>query len=231
MRRVAEAAFRRIVTEAVEALPAAYRKHVGQTVEILLADEPGPEHIEPLAIGEGPDRRKAAVGDLVAHGGSYELYGLYHGVPVPFRAGGVYPPATVTVFMGPCLRANADLEGLRFQVRNLVEHELGHHFGLSEEEVALAHRRTRGDLRRGGIGMDGNEKLLRRLAQADVHAGKGDYVAAIGELSEVVRALVERGAPARPRVKTGEPHAFEPDEEIEDRCVVCGGSRANPVHL
>lgn len=130
-----EREFRAVVAEAIDALPERFRRHVGDTVEIVVEDEPKPEH-----LGALPPRRVAT--------GAYEVYGMYCGVPLAMRGGAPAAPSLIVLFMGPCLRANADDGALAFQVRNLVEHELGHHFGLTEAEVAAAHHRKRSQERK-----------------------------------------------------------------------------------
>ena len=59
--------------------------------------------------------------------------GLYRGVPLTKRswnAAGMFP-ATVTIFRGPITRlADGDDDRLRREIRKVVLHELGHHFGI-----------------------------------------------------------------------------------------------------
>lgn len=53
----------------------------------------------------------------------------------------------ILIFRGSVLRANPDEDALRFQIRNLIEHELAHALGMNEEQVAAAHHRKRSEER------------------------------------------------------------------------------------
>lgn len=91
------------------------------------------------------------------------LLGLYRGVPATERGadyGGVLPD-TITLYMLPLLeearalreegRAAGGEEALRLALRETLWHELGHHFGLSEDAVGLreAARTNRFDYAQG----------------------------------------------------------------------------------
>ncbi len=154
-----EEEFRAIVADAVDALPEPFAREVGRSVEIVVEPELSDEHLEGITVRSPSTGRVRPM--TTAHTyplGTLELYGLYRGrtllaeagpAPlVPDGRGGVHEPDVIFIFMGPCLRANPDEDALRFQVRNLVEHELAHHFGLTEAEVAAAHRRKKGGERK-----------------------------------------------------------------------------------
>jgi predicted Zn-dependent protease with MMP-like domain len=66
-----------------------------------------------------------------------DLFGLYHGVPLPERgdmAGQL--PDTISIYRIPLEESFPDPEELREEVRITVLHELGHYFGLDEERIA-----------------------------------------------------------------------------------------------
>jgi predicted Zn-dependent protease with MMP-like domain len=66
------------------------------------------------------------------------LFGLYEGVPKTGR-GNSYSlvlPDKITVFRGPLSHAAEDKSQLARMVKNTVWHEVGHHFGLSDAEIA-----------------------------------------------------------------------------------------------
>ena len=68
------------------------------------------------------------------------LFGLYEGVPQTRRIqyAGVLPDK-ITIFAGPIVNAvGADTASVRHQVKKTVLHEIGHHFGMSEEEIRKA---------------------------------------------------------------------------------------------
>jgi predicted Zn-dependent protease with MMP-like domain len=64
------------------------------------------------------------------------LYGLYQGVPEPAHPG--HLPDHITLFKATLERDSEDLDALRSLVRETLLHEIGHHFGLSEDEVRRA---------------------------------------------------------------------------------------------
>jgi predicted Zn-dependent protease with MMP-like domain len=66
-----------------------------------------------------------------------ELFGLYHGVPLPERgdmAG--MPPDTISIYRIPLEESFPDPEELREEIRITVLHELAHYFGLDENRLA-----------------------------------------------------------------------------------------------
>lgn len=68
------------------------------------------------------------------------LYGVYQGVAKTKRLNysGVAPDIIV-IYAGPLLmHFGGDLEVLKQQVRKTVLHEIGHHLGLSDEEIYKA---------------------------------------------------------------------------------------------
>ena len=64
------------------------------------------------------------------------LFGLYEGVPQTKR-GAYYSalPDKITIFKNSILYVSKTEEDVREQVRSTVIHEIGHHFGLSDEEL------------------------------------------------------------------------------------------------
>jgi predicted Zn-dependent protease with MMP-like domain len=66
-----------------------------------------------------------------------DVFGLYHGVPLPERgdvAG--LPPDTVSIYRRPLEAAFPDARELRDEIRITVLHELAHYFGFDEERIA-----------------------------------------------------------------------------------------------
>ena len=129
-------AFRMIAGEIWDAVPEKWGKRIDNVV-LLIEDEPSEE------------TRKAE------HLGEHEtLLGLYHGIPESERGGGygvgVTLPDTITLFRIPILeeatefmheRGFASPEvAIREAIRETLWHELGHHFGLHEEEVRTRER-------------------------------------------------------------------------------------------
>ena len=66
-----------------------------------------------------------------------DLFGLYHGVPLPERgdmAG--MPPDTISIYRIPLEDSFPDPDELREEIRITVLHELAHYFGLDEDRLA-----------------------------------------------------------------------------------------------
>ena len=66
------------------------------------------------------------------------LFGLYQGVPLTRRTShyGMVPPDRITIFRGPLTRYFATPEAIAEQVRKTVVHEIAHHFGMGEAQIA-----------------------------------------------------------------------------------------------
>jgi predicted Zn-dependent protease with MMP-like domain len=66
-----------------------------------------------------------------------DLFGLYHGVPLPERGdmAGV-PPDKISIYRLPLEETFPDAHDLREEIRITVLHELGHYFGLDEDRIA-----------------------------------------------------------------------------------------------
>lgn len=66
-----------------------------------------------------------------------DLFGLYHGVPLPERGdmGGVLPDK-ISIYRIPLEETFRDPNELREEIRVTVLHELAHYFGLDEDRIA-----------------------------------------------------------------------------------------------
>ncbi len=66
------------------------------------------------------------------------LYGFYHGVPLPERSildsGNL--PDKISIYRGPLAGDFPGREELRRQIRITLLHEIGHYFGMDEEELS-----------------------------------------------------------------------------------------------
>jgi predicted Zn-dependent protease with MMP-like domain len=66
-----------------------------------------------------------------------DLFGLYHGVPLPERGDDVgLLPDKISIYRIPLEESFSDPDELREEIRITVLHELGHYFGLEEERIA-----------------------------------------------------------------------------------------------
>jgi len=118
------AEFEALVTETVDQMPDEY----GQAMKNV-----------DIAVEVWPNQQDLRDGS--AHRGMW-LFGLYRGVPQTSRGnyhGAI--PDKIIIFAGPILAAHwPDMAAVREQIRSTVLHEIGHHFGMSEEQIRKAER-------------------------------------------------------------------------------------------
>jgi len=111
--------FENHVADALKSIPRRFRDAM-QNVAIVVEDEPSPELLRSMDI-EPPDT----------------LLGLYQGVPLTERRWdyGNTLPDRVLIFQGPHERASEDDEDLVVAIAETLIHEIGHYFGMSEEQI------------------------------------------------------------------------------------------------
>jgi predicted Zn-dependent protease with MMP-like domain len=113
------AAFERLVAEAVKLIPARFRREMKNLV-LVVEGEPSPELLAEMEI-EPPD----------------SLYGLYQGTPLTERSwgwGNVLPDR-ITIYQRPIEEDCDDEDEMRAVIGETLIHEVGHYFGLSEDEI------------------------------------------------------------------------------------------------
>ena len=123
------AEFERHVAEALASIPRRFRDAM-QNIAIVVEDEPSAELLADMEI-EPPDT----------------LFGLYQGTPLTERSWGFGNtlPDRVLLFQGPHEREADDDDDLVVSIGETLIHEIGHYFGLSEEEIeAIEERYWRG---------------------------------------------------------------------------------------
>lgn len=118
---ISERRFRELVAEALDGLPEEWARGL-DNVAVVVEDEPSPQDLDAVGMG-GED-----AGD--------ELLGLYHGTPQDER-GFVFDglPDRVVIYRGPILRTCRSRVDVVQAVRETVLHELGHHFGLLDDDM------------------------------------------------------------------------------------------------
>jgi predicted Zn-dependent protease with MMP-like domain len=111
--------FEKYVAEALASIPQRFRKAM-QNIAIVVEDEPSRELLAEMDI-EPPDT----------------LLGLYQGTPLTERHWGYGNtlPDRVLIFQGPHERSAEDEDDLLVAIAETLIHEIGHYFGLSEEEI------------------------------------------------------------------------------------------------
>jgi predicted Zn-dependent protease with MMP-like domain len=134
--------FERHVADALSSIPRKFRNAM-RNIAIVVEDEPSPVLLDEMEI-EPPDT----------------LLGLYQGTPLTERAWahGNTLPDRVLLFQGPHERAAEDEDDLVVAIGETLIHEIGHYFGLSEEEIEeIEERYWRGNDDGEDGGDDGEE--------------------------------------------------------------------------
>jgi len=112
--------FERLVRQAVDGLPDRYRLLL-KNVAVVVEAEPARDVLEDLELESEDD-----------------LLGLYSGTAVgseSFFDPGGHLPAKISIYRGPILRLCRTTEEVIQEVRDTVVHEIGHHFGLGDDEM------------------------------------------------------------------------------------------------
>ena len=115
MMRVSEEQFRALVRSAIDELPALFRSKL-DNVEIVVEQQPTRE-------------QATRVRGL--------LLGLYHGVPQSRRSVfmPIIPPGVIFLFQRNIELFCRNEEDLKRQIQATLEHEIGHHFGMTEDQL------------------------------------------------------------------------------------------------
>jgi predicted Zn-dependent protease with MMP-like domain len=118
--RLSRAEFESVVAEALDSLPPRFAQLV-RNVAIAVEEEPSDE-------------------DLESDGEESELLGIYRGVALTERTHDEpLLPDEIAIFRGPINRVARTREEAVEEVRETVIHELGHYFGLSDDDMEHDH--------------------------------------------------------------------------------------------
>jgi predicted Zn-dependent protease with MMP-like domain len=111
--------FERLVVEAVTLIPKRFRREM-KNLALVVEEEPSPELLEEMEIVP-PD----------------SLFGLYQGTPLPERSWGFGNalPDRITLYQRPIEEDCEDEDDVRAVIGETLIHEVGHYFGLSEDEI------------------------------------------------------------------------------------------------
>lgn len=120
MPRVSRVRFETILRDALDGLPVRFREALGN-VAVVVEEWPPDWLLDELGIP--PDDT---------------LYGFYHGVPLPERSvtDPVRLPDRISIYRGPLEEDFPDPRELREEIRMTLLHEIGHYFGMDEEELS-----------------------------------------------------------------------------------------------
>jgi predicted Zn-dependent protease with MMP-like domain len=123
--------FRELVEAAIDTIPPRFARHV-RNVAIVIEDEPPQELLDEMGFEHAET-----------------LFGLYQGTPLTDRGWGYGNtlPDRITLFRGPIEEeCEGDEDEVIVAIGETLIHELGHYFGLSEDEImAIEERYWRGD--------------------------------------------------------------------------------------
>ena len=118
MIRLSRRDFEQLVEQALGELPERFAALL-DNVAIVVEEEPSDDDLD--ALDEGVN----------------ELLGIYRGVPMTERSyDSMRLPDQIAIFRGPILRVARSRGDAVHEVRDTVIHELGHYFGLDDEEMA-----------------------------------------------------------------------------------------------
>ena len=123
-------AFEQLVAEALKLIPRRFQREM-KNLALVVESEPAAELLAEMEI-EPPD----------------SLYGLYQGTPLPERTWGFGNalPDRITIFQRPIEEDCDDEDEIRAVIGETLIHEVGHYFGLSEEEIeAIEEKYWRGE--------------------------------------------------------------------------------------
>ncbi|MGZ8430550.1 MAG: metallopeptidase family protein [Candidatus Deferrimicrobiaceae bacterium] len=111
--------FEKVLRQAIDDLPGMFREAL-RNVAIVVEERPPDWLLEELDIPPGET-----------------LYGFYHGIPLPERSvldsGNL--PDKISIYRGPLEEDFRDRGELVRQIRMTLLHEIGHYFGMDEEDL------------------------------------------------------------------------------------------------
>ena len=121
MLRMARDDFERVVEEALAGIPEDLASLI-ENLAVVVEDEPNDEDIRDAGLDPEEDT----------------LFGIYQGIALPERGGGSYGgalPDRIVIYRLPLLDYCASRRELLREIRATVVHEVGHYFGLDEEDL------------------------------------------------------------------------------------------------
>jgi predicted Zn-dependent protease with MMP-like domain len=124
--------FRQLVAEALDTIPGRFRRHL-RNIAVVVEDDPSPDLLAEMEI-DPPDT----------------LFGLYQGTPLTERRwdDGNSLPDRIVIFQGPIEDVSETEDDVVTEIGETLIHEVGHYFGLSEDQLEdiedrYWHRRNR----------------------------------------------------------------------------------------
>ena len=119
--------FEELVISAIHELPGYFREKM-ENITIQVEDLPNKSTLKQLGY-QSP----------------YSILGLYQGVPVTRR--GIHyrnvMPDKITIFRKSILHKNNNRQAIKEDIKRVVLHEIGHYFGLNEQDLHVIERANR----------------------------------------------------------------------------------------
>ena len=112
--------FERVVAKALDGLPTEVAAFL-ENVAVVVEDEATEEDLVEAGLDPETDT----------------LFGIYQGLALPDRGGsyGNVLPDRIVIYRRPLLEECDDRNELIREIRDTVVHEIGHYFGLGEEDL------------------------------------------------------------------------------------------------
>lgn len=118
MIKVSSKDFEEIVAEAVANVPEPYKSRL-ENIAFIAEDEVSAKKAQQLKLGPNG-----------------LLFGLYEGLPpVARNTATKLLPDKITIYKGPHELVSQSLEDFKHRVGHTVWHEVGHYFGLNEQQI------------------------------------------------------------------------------------------------
>jgi predicted Zn-dependent protease with MMP-like domain len=111
--------FEKLTEEAMAQIPKKFKKYI-DNLAVIVEEKPSREIFE--KTGNTP------LSSILGH---------YHGVPLKHRGPyyGNIPPDVIVIYQKPIENICSTEEEIKKKVREVVFHEIGHYFGLSDKEL------------------------------------------------------------------------------------------------
>ena len=112
--------FENLVIKALSGLPGIFKNKL-ENVDITIEDEPNMDTVKALRLGSRG-----------------HLLGLYQGVPLKSRTHyyGMVLPDKITLYKTNIEQScRATGEGIYRKIKHVLQHEIGHHFGISDQRL------------------------------------------------------------------------------------------------
>ncbi|OGO00829.1 MAG: hypothetical protein A2Y58_05365 [Chloroflexi bacterium RBG_13_51_52] len=111
--------FEQLVAKAIESLPEEFRERL-ENIDVIVADYPTRDQLHHSGSGRNET-----------------LLGLYEGVPLTLRSHGYgfVMPDKITIFQKPIEAACRNDAQVTSRIRQVVLHEIAHHFGIDDDRL------------------------------------------------------------------------------------------------